>query len=377
MNQREEINFSPEALNKLLISENYDRIFVVTGGNSFEKCGAKTYIEESTSSCETLIFDDFANNPQLDDVKKGIELFEKFGADVIIAIGGGSSIDMAKLICYFSEFEVTELDSVLENYKREEKVKRCPLVAIPTTTGSGSEATHFAVVYHEKKKFSIADELILPDITILNFQFAKTAGRYLIAHTGLDALSQAIESYWSINSTLESQRYASESIKLILEFLPKAQEGHEVAFERMIIASNLAGKAINITKTTAPHAMSYVFTSHYGIPHGHAVALTIPSFLNYNFEISKADNLDKRGHLYVKQNLIQLSQLFGKDSVSECAEFLVNFITKLGLELNLSALGISRKDIDFLVDNINYERLKNNPRALSKNSAIGILIPLF
>ena len=376
MNQVEKSEISAEELSQILKAYKGDRIFLVTGKKSFEECGASKCILDATLHFSICRFSKFNTNPELTDVAAGVQEFNHFQPNVIIAIGGGSVIDMAKLICYFSGYHESEYLQVLDGAGNKKRNEMCPLIAIPTTSGTGSEATHFAVVYNNKKKYSVADYKLLPNISILNFKFTESASPYLIASTGLDALSQAIESFWSVHSNEVSKKYAKESIELALEFLPQSVAKDSSALRQMMKASNLAGKAINITKTTAPHAMSYVFTSYFHIPHGHAVALTLPSIFEFNYGISEIDLTDKRGCNYVKNNLIELSEMFGSSDVSVAVQKLKELIASIGIETKLSTLGISEKDIQFMTNNMNYERLKNNPRVVSKEAAITILMDI-
>ena len=152
-----------------------------------------------------------------------------------------------------------------------------PLVCIPTTAGTGSEATHFAVIYVDGKKKSIASQQLLPDVVILDPQLTDNMPAYVSACSGFDALCQA--TYWSRAATPLSQLYAALTIKVLIVELPQAVNSNSrLVRDKMQMAANWAGKAINISKTTAPHAMSYVITQEFGIPHGHAVALTLGKF---------------------------------------------------------------------------------------------------
>jgi alcohol dehydrogenase class IV len=188
----------------------------------------------------------------------------------------------------------------------------------------------------------------------------------------MDALSQAIEAHWSINSNEESKKYSSEAIKLAINNLDKAvNNSSEDSRLEMSKASNLAGKAINLTKTTAPHAISYSLTSNFGVPHGHAVALTLPSILVYNSEINKKDCLDKRGVDYARKTTKEITNLLECKSEIGAKNKLTNLMRNIGLETNLRKLGIS--DLEIIIKEINLERLKNNPRLLTESNLRGIL----
>ena len=176
--------------------------------------------------------------------------------------------------------------------------------------------------------------------------------------TIMDALCQGIESYWSVNSTSESKEYSKKSIDIILKNLDKyLNDNTKTITSKMLHASNLAGKAINITQTTAAHAMSYKLTSLYGIAHGHAVAITLPYIWEY-----MNDNLDKcidpRGKKYLGDVLNEL-----KDMVGGAKKF-----KKLYDSLELDKPTISTDDLTILVESVNPVRLKNNPVSLDKEA---------
>ncbi len=241
------------------------------------------------------------------------------------------------------------------------------LIAIPTTSGSGSEATHFAVVYIDNKKYSIEDKLLLPNLVLLIPAFTYSASSYLTAVSGMDAIAQAIESYWSINSTQESKKFSEEAIRIIWNYLPLSVHKNDmIAKEKICWASHLAGRSINITKTTAPHSISYPFTSYFNVAHGHAVALTLPHFLEYNYNVTEKDINDKRGSQYVKNTLIELCNLMGYRTIEEGKKGLISFIEDLDLSLDIKHLGIkNNNDINLILENINTERIKNNPRLVT------------
>jgi alcohol dehydrogenase class IV len=338
-------------------------IFVVSGKRSYESCGAKKKIEELLSKYTLIRFYDFEENPKIEDVARGINLYNSNDCDLVIAIGGGSVIDMAKLIKSLSGVDDYN-KAVINSSVWQTDTK---LIAVPTTSGTGSEATHFAVVYLDKVKYSLAHTSILPDISILDAQFTYSLPKYLTAITGLDAFSQAIESLWSVNSTKESVLDSMKAIEIIWNNLENAVAGDNTARDRMSLASYLAGKAINVSKTTAPHAISYSFTSYNNIPHGHAVAITLPFFIEYNSAVNIDDCNDRRGVPYVKNMFRELFGIFSVNNGTEARFKVECFIRNLGIDIELGKLNLTSKDVDFALRNINFERLSNNPRLVSKD----------
>jgi len=283
-------------LEKILAEYSVKSVFLVRGRQSFISSGAKYALMPVLSEFKVTEFSNFNVNPKIEEALLGYQSFKDNGSELIIAIGGGSVIDTAKIIKYLA---VNEQGS---DYIE----KPIPIIAIPTTAGTGSEATRFAVVYINGKKTSYEADFLLPDVSIVDANLLNGQSKYQIAVSGIDAFAQGIESYWSIHSTSESMRYSEKAIKLIWGNLENAINNVEVAKIRVAEGSNNAGKAINITKTTAPHALSYGFTSMFGLPHGHAVALFLPFFIQYHKTMNDIQCVDARGikHLFSKLNKI-------------------------------------------------------------------------
>jgi alcohol dehydrogenase class IV len=220
-------------------------------------------------------------------------------------------------------------------------------MAVPTTSGTGSEATHFAVIYKSGEKHSIADERLLPDYVVLQPDPLKTLPLYQKKCTMLDALCQAIESWWSKQATPESKEYSQKAIKLITSNMKSYLKNEDKGNKKMLAASNLAGKAINITTTTAPHAMSYKLTSMYGLPHGHAVAICLPKVWRY------------------MKSFDDIANALGKRDYKEA----VSYFEKLLKSLEISPPGnVSEDDLDILANSVNTQRLNNNPVRLDKDT---------
>ena len=346
-----------------LVSDDYmGRIFLVRGKSSYGNSGAESFIKQHFDTNIIDSYYDFDSNPQIADVNKGVELFKREKYQIIIAIGGGSVLDMAKLISVFAHQSGDIEDYVLNNSKFNDV--KTPLLAIPTTAGSGAEATHFSVLYIDKNKYSVVSNSLLPNFVYITSEFSQFADSYLTACTGMDAFSQAIESVWSVNCNDEAKKYGIEAIKKIWNNLPQAvHQNDKRAKEQLAAASYLAGKAINITKTTAPHAFSYAFTSYYNIPHGHAVALSLPFFLSYNANVSSLDCIDPRGVDSVKGRINEILMILNIE-LNEVVPTLVTFVEKLGLSINIKEL-IPNFESKILIDNINIERLNNNPRKVT------------
>ncbi len=307
-------------------------------------------------------FSDFTVNPLYEDVCKGVELFNAEGCDLIIAVGGGSTIDVAKCIKLYCKMDPKE------NFLKQKcQDSGIPLIAVPTTAGTGSESTRFAVVYYKGEKQSVADESIIPNYAVLEADVLRSLPNYQRKCTLLDAFCQAIESWWSVNSTEESIQYSKKAISVILDNLvaytqETSESSDEGVLNDVFEAANYAGRAINITQTTAAHAMSYKLTSLYHLPHGHAVAVCLPGLFRY-----MAQNIDKcidpRGEKYLADVFSEISKALGADNALTAADL----FDKLLIRLDILAPVIPERDVELLVNSVNPVRLKNNPIALSSD----------
>ena len=226
-------------------------IFLVHG-----KTFNRLSIAEMFNAFNATHFTDFKPNPLIESVDAGVKVFRENDCDLIIAIGGGSAIDVAKCV-------------------KLQAAQAVPFIAIPTTAGTGSEATRFAVVYKNGEKQSVTDVCMIPDAIYFHAEPLKILPPYQRKATLLDAFSHAVESYWSVKATEASRAFAAEALRIIVSLQADYFDGRTGDAENLslLYASYLAGKAINISETTAGHAMSYKLTSLFGVSHGHAAAL--------------------------------------------------------------------------------------------------------
>jgi len=353
------------------------RVFLVTGKDSFISSGCAQRLEPVLADRQVQRFHDFESNPKIADIHRGVELFSCFSPDTVVAVGGGSVIDMAKIVNFWAANDIHEgtfFDGVGQHIS-----KGLPLIAIPTTAGSGSEATRFATLYDGGIKRSVEHDWILPDFVILDPALTESLPPGVTAATGMDALAHSMESYWSIRSTGESKDYARRSIELIFFNLASAVNSPDIETRTaMLEGAHLAGKAINITRTTAVHALSYPLTSHFNIPHGHAVALSLPLIYQYNAGVNEENVRDPRGSEYVLGTLRELASLFGAHSVNEARKRIEDLIRQTGLETKLSRLGVQVEDIGKIVaGELNIDRAGNNPRLVTKVAVRDMLTNIF
>lgn len=311
-----------------------------------------------------VMFSDFTPNPLYEQVCKGIDLFEITKCDCILAVGGGSAIDVAKCIklaVLAKEGNAAIIPPLVSQRLPIDGVK-IPLIAIPTTAGTGSESTHNAVMYYEGAKQTVTNDGVLPDYAILEPSVLKTLPLYQKKCTMMDALCQGIESWWSVNSTEESYEYSRKTVELIMANWRKyIFENDEEAAAQIMLAANYGGRAINITQTTAAHAFSYKITSLYKLPHGHAVAVGLPVIWEYM--LGGMDKcIDVRGQEYLAGIFNQIAQAMGCGSPQQAIGVFREMIKDMKLQNPVA--GYREKELEVLSASVNPVRLKNNPISL-------------
>ena len=318
---------------------------------------------------ELVIFSDFKPNPLYESVVSGVELFRKSGCEAVFAVGGGSAMDVAKCIKLYVEMP-TDTDYVFQDIVPN----NIPLLAMPTTAGTGSEATRYAVIYYKGEKQSVTHDSIIPSTVVMDVSVLETLPIYQKKSTMLDALCHAVESFWSVNSTKESREYSEQAItdilKYFMPYLGMIKDSHIVnrhysdCNKKMLWASHIAGKAINITQTTAGHAMCYKLTSLYKIAHGHAAALCVSKLWLYMLNnIDKC--IDGRGEEYLKSMFNELAIAFGCSNALQAAQKFQAILDIIKLDTPVPDIS----DFPVLISSVNPVRLKNNPVALD-NKAI-------
>lgn len=347
------------------ISKKNIKSIMLVCDTSIQFLNIRKYFEEieNRKEIKLLRFSDFTPNPLYESVEKGVELLRQEQCGLIIAVGGGSAIDVAKCIKLYSNMASDK------NYLKQTIIPNdiC-LMAMPTTAGTGSEATKYAVIYYKGEKQSVCDESCIPEAVIMDASALKTLPLYQKKATMMDAMCHAIESFWSVNSTDESKKYSAEAIKIIIKNKEKYLSNEDSGNANMLVAANMAGKAINITQTTAGHAMCYKLTSLYGLAHGHAAGLCVKALWPYM--VNHLDEcIDPRGSEYLNGVFDDIAVAMGKNSVSDAIDFYRDFWESLELETPKVK---DKNDFEILKKSVNPVRLKNNPVRLNEES-IGML----
>ena len=334
------------------------KILMVCDGSIWYMDGFNNHLEEvEKTGVEMIGFRDFQPNPLYESVVKGVELFNDEKCDGIMAVGGGSALDVAKCIKLYSNLPGDGADGAW--LKAEIVPNSIPFIAMPTTAGTGSEATRYAVIYYNDAKQSVTSESFIPSTVLMDPNALKTLPLYQKKATMMDALCHAIESFWSVNSTEKSKEYSRAAIQAVLKHMDGYLANTEEGNAGMLKAAHTAGQAINITQTTAGHAMCYKITSLFHSAHGHAAILCDRILFPW-----MAENTDKctdpRGEEYLKATLDEIGWAMGCKDATEGAEKLRSIFDSLELEVPTA----TAEQFEILKNSVNPVRLKNHPIAL-------------
>ena len=338
---------------------NARKILMVCGGSIWRQKEISARLEETEKTGVCVIrFSNFQPNPLYDNVQDGVKLFREEKCDAIIAIGGGSAIDVAKCIKQYLNLPG---DGENGDWLTMQFIPNSiPFLAIPTTAGTGSEATRYAVIYYNGEKQSVTSEYFIPDTVLMDPNTLITLPLYQKKATMCDALCHAIESYWSVNSTDESKEYSKLAIQGIMEHMEGYLNNTEEGRTEMLRAANIAGKAINITQTTAGHAMCYKITSLFKLAHGHAAILCNSGL--FPWMVRNVDKcIDPRGEKYLKKTLDEIGTAMGCVDAKSGADRLIEIFEKLEFE----APEATAEQYEELKVSVNLVRIKNHPIQLT------------
>ena len=298
-------------------------------GKSAERFSRLTQCLASVSE-KVFHFTGFTPNPKLEDAKAACEVFRQNRCVLLLTGGGGTAIDVAKYV-------------KLNNPEAR-------LAVIPTTAGSGSEATRFAVLYEDGRKLSITDDNIIPDYVLFDSELLKYLPDYHRKSSALDAMSHALESFWSVNANEESRQFSREALSNITRLLENYPDSYSP--EDMLRNAYTAGKAINISQTTAGHAMCYRITGIFGTAHGHSAALCNRILFRWLIHNTTLPVLE------------DIAEAMGCDSPEGAAAKFEAIFSRMSLEIPTA----SAEQIDSLTESVNPERLKNFPAKLDKDT---------
>ena len=308
------------------------KAIVVLGGGSMKRFGfvdkVLAYLKEA--GIETQLFEGVEPDPSVETVMKGAQAMRDFEPDWIIAMGGGSPIDAAKAMWVFYEYPDTSFEAILQPFSFPELRQKAKFLAIPSTSGTATEVTAFSVItdYAKGIKYPLADFNITPDVAIVDPDLAETMPPTLTAHTGMDALTHAIEAYVSTLNSPFTDPLALKAISMVFEYLPDSYNGCMASREQMHYAQCLAGQAFSNALLGIVHSMAHktgaaFSTGH--IPHGCANAIYLPYVIQYNAK----DQTAKERYAAIARSV----GITGSDS--ECVAKLCKKIDEYNVKLNI------------------------------------------
>lgn len=353
------------------------RVLLVCGRRSFEASGASRVLPDLQDVASVHRWSEFAPNTDADDLARGLALVEQVDPDLVLGVGGGSAMDMAKLLAgYHGKATPSTVQDAIRAGDRIES--RAPqLVLTPTTAGSGAETTHFAVVYIGHDKHSIAGPALLPDRIVLDPSLMSSGSAYQRASSGLDALCHAIESLWAVDATDDSRRDARTAMPILLDHLETFVADPCPASARgMSLGSHLAGRAIDVSKTTAAHALSYGITKRHGLSHGHAVGVTLGPFLAVHAEAATErlrPSVTPEEHAMLVREIFDA---FGATSGDDAHARFRRLMERIDLDPQLcNDRSDAAEEFRVLAATVNTRRLGNDPLTFTTDQLIEVLQP--
>lgn len=298
------------------------KALIVTGKNSARRNGSLADVLSALGREETasVLFDEIEENPSIETVMKAADFGKKEGVDFVIGIGGGSPMDASKAIALMIA-NPDEDESLL--YDGTKPTKHLPVVNIPTTAGTGSEATPYSILtIHKKRTKKSLPHKIFPALSLVDGKYLASISRQSLTYTAVDALAHLIESYLNASATGYSRMFAERGMRLwakekyLLDREPADLDGKD--YSLLLEASTVAGMAITHTGTSLPHGLSYMLTYEYGIPHGKAVGVFLPNYLETYLDQSDVEDvLTMLGFGTVSEFRLFLNRLLGEIHIPE------------------------------------------------------------
>lgn len=316
------------------------KAMVVVGGGSMKKFGFldKVVANLTEAGIETRLFEGVEPDPSVETVMKGAKAMQEFEPDWIISIGGGSPIDAAKAMWAFYEYPDTKFEDLITPFAFPTLRQKAKFLAIPSTSGTATEVTAFSVItdYEKGIKYPLADFNITPDVAIVDPDLAETMPAKLVAHTGMDALTHAIEAYVSTVASPFTDPLAIKAIQMVMQYLPASYNGCSDAREQMHYAQCLAGMAFSNALLGIVHSMAHktgaaFSTGH--IPHGCANAIYLPYVIKFNAKDMRA-----------AKRYEDIANALGLDGVEALCARIDEFNQRLNIPKTLKEFGINEAE---------------------------------
>jgi alcohol dehydrogenase class IV len=337
------------------------RVFLVTGRQSLCAQGTLPRVLCDLGEERVTLFDQVTPFPSPELVDRALDACRAAAADVVVAIGGGSPMDLAKGVAMLMTHEGTsrEFASGEKTWER----RGLPLIAVPTTSGSSSEVTPFAALWDMEAKSSMrfGSPLAFPEVAIVDPELTLSMPKSLAAVTGMDAFTSAFEAYWSMESEPLADAIELQVIRLFAANLERScLQGDLESRSWCALAATMSGIAYSNSRPNACHAIGNPLTIFWGAEHGQAVGISLPALLAWNAQA-------------ISHKLPALWDALGVKDLNEATNRLAQIIERCGLESRLSELGLQSSDMETLLDHIRWERVGVLPRVLSREDARGLL----
>lgn len=382
------IYFEKGSVSYLQSMESINRVLIITDDTMVKLGYVDTvayHLNKRSEKCYFEVFSDVSPDPNVETVWRGLEVAEKFRPDSIIALGGGSAMDAAKAIWMFYEypklsFEMLKMQfmDIRKRIYKYPKNHKIPLIAIPTTSGTGSEVTSFAVITDRKEniKYPLADYYLTPSVAIIDPQFVKSLPKSATADTGMDVLTHAIEAYVSTMASDYTDALSEKAAKLVFEYLKRSYDYGEQdlqAREKVHNAATIAGMAFSNAFLGLNHSMAHKLGGEFHIPHGRANAILLPYVISYNSQKpSKFVSFPKYEHFIADKKYASIAHILGFDGdTEEAIAKLINAIKDLnkhfGIPSSLKEYGVSEEEflskVDMLSERAHQDQCTGtNPR---------------
>ncbi len=365
------VYFQRNSLKELQDIPNINRAFIVTGPGMSKRGYVQRVIDQlrqRQNNTAFLVFDDVEEDPSTNTVEKGVAMMNDFKPDTIIALGGGSPMDAAKAMWMFYEHPETSWYGVMQKYldirKRAYQIKKptkSQLIGIPTTSGTGSEVTPFAVITDSKThvKYPLADYALTPNIAIVDSQFVETVPAKTTAWTGLDVLCHATESYVSVMATDYTRGWSLQTIKGVMENLPKSVQGDKLARRKMHDFSTMAGMAFGQAFLGINHSLAHKMGGAFGLPHGLLIAIAMPQVSRFNAKRPQKLALWPHYETYhATKDYADIARFIGlkgntdEELAEAYAKKVIELAHECGVKLSLKDNGVTREEFDKAVDDL-------------------------
>jgi len=367
-----QVFFEKNSIQMLASIPGITKAFIVTSNSSVKNGYVDKvlyYLNKNQSRIQFETFSGIEPEPTVDTVMNGADRMSKFQPDCIIALGGGSVMDAAKAMWLFYEHPETDFHSLTQKFfDPTKRVVRFPtirnkakLVAIPTTSGTGSEVTAFSVISDNKEniKYPLADFQLTPDIAIIDPQFVMTVPKHVTADTGMDVLTHAIESYVSVLANDYTDGLALKAIQLVFKYLPIAYRdgSNEQAREKMHNASTIAGMAFANSFLGINHSLAHVLGAEFNIAHGRANAILLPHVIRYNAEKpNKFMTYPKYESFIADERYAEIAKMLGlpaettEEGIESLVQAIIILAEELDIPMSIEANGVGKEEFENKVE---------------------------